>query len=233
MAVLTANDNSGVLFNALIDGDKITDANGPLGEYIMELVGDFPDMTAEALASKFDQRANVTMEDGDMLPKVTKPTTPPEDDDDDLYSVARRSQTGPVTKSGDFEIAKFDADKQLVFGWAYVSHDTNGEVVVDKSGEFVDDPAELEDAAYLYVMKSRVGGDSHQRDTAGAKKVGVMVESMVFTPEKITKMGIPQGILPTGWWVGFKVEDPEVWKAVKRGERPAFSIHGSGKREEV
>lgn len=147
-----------------------------------------------------------------------------------------------VTKDdgGSFEIAKFDVDKQLVFGWAYVTHDVQGNVVVDKSGEFIDDPDELEEAAYLYVQKSRVGGDSHTRITSEigtdgdtAKKVGTMVESMVFTPEKLSKMGLPPGILPTGWWVGFKVEDPEVWKAVKEGKRPAFSIHGSGRREEV
>jgi hypothetical protein len=145
----------------------------------------------------------------------------------------------PVKKGGEFVIAKFDTDKQLVFGWAYVSHDADGNVVVDKSGEFIDDYGELEEAAYLFVEKSRVGGDSHARITSeigtddSAKKVGTMVESMVFTPEKIAKMGLPPGVLPTGWWVGFKVEDPEVWKAVKRGERPAFSIHGSGRREEV
>lgn len=145
----------------------------------------------------------------------------------------------PVKKDDEFLVIKMDTDKQLVFGWAYVSHDAEGNVVVDKSGEFIDDYGELEEAAYLFVEKSRVGGDGHARITSEigtddvAKKVGTMVESMVFTPEKLSKMGLPPGILPTGWWVGFKVEDPEVWKAVKEGKRPAFSIHGSGRREEV
>lgn len=56
---------------------------------------------------------------------------------------------------------------------------------------------------------------------------------MVFTPEKIEKMGLPAGILPTGWWVGFRVEDDALWDSVKKGERLAFSIHGSGVRKEV
>jgi len=36
--------------------------------------------------------------------------------------------------------------------------------------------------------------------------------------------------VPSGWWVGFKVQDPEVWAKVKTGERTGFSIHGHGRR---
>ena len=51
--------------------------------------------------------------------------------------------------------------------------------------------------------------------------------------EKVEKMGIPAGTLPTGWWVGFKIEDDVVWKDVLAGKRPQFSIHGKALREEV
>jgi hypothetical protein len=51
------------------------------------------------------------------------------------------------------------------------------------------------------------------------------------TPEKWEAMGIPEGTLPVGWWVGFKVNDAEVWKAVKDGKYKMFSVHGSGLRK--
>lgn len=131
------------------------------------------------------------------------------------------------------EISKVDEDKKLVFGWAYVSHDEDGNVMVDKSGEFVDDYEELEAAAYDFVLESRRGGFDHNRDTFGPVVKSTMVESMVVTPEKCEALGIPAGILPTGWWTGWKVEDDEVWESVKKGERLAFSIHGTGVRKEV
>ena len=160
----------------------------------------------------------------------------------------RYRRTHTVSETNDLQVAKFDEvgtlakyniDKRQVFGWAYVTHDEDGNVVVDKSGEFIDDWNELEDAAYTFVIKSRVAGDMHQRDmtapefTESPRQVGTMIESVVFTPEKIEKMGIPQGTIPTGWWVGFQVTDDQVWNDVLAGKRPAFSIHGKAKREEV
>lgn len=126
------------------------------------------------------------------------------------------------------EIAKSDDEKRIVFGWAYVSHDPTGVQRIDKSGEFVPEEDDLESAAYDFVLNSRVGGDVHIK-----KGVSTMVESIVFTKEKREAMGIPDGVLPTGWWVGFKVHDEEVWKAHKRGERSMFSVHGKGIRKKV
>lgn len=126
------------------------------------------------------------------------------------------------------EIAKADDEQQIVFGWAYVSHSADGTQQIDKSGEFVSDPHELEKAAYTFVLNSRVGGDSHVR-----KGVSTLVESVVFTKEKREAMGIPEGVLPTAWWVGFKVHDAELWKEYKAGLKTMFSIHGKGVRKKV
>jgi hypothetical protein len=63
------------------------------------------------------------------------------------------------------------------------------------------------------------------------KGVSTLIESFVSTPEKWEAMGIPEGVLPTGWWVGFKVKDDEVWKGVKSGKYKMFSVHGSGTRK--
>lgn len=125
-------------------------------------------------------------------------------------------------------ITKIDPAKRLVFGWAYVAFDTNGMVNVDKSGDFIDDIEEVEKAAYDFVMRSRQGDVYHTN-----VKTSDVVESVVFTPEKLEKMGIPPGVIPLGWWVGFKVHDPMVWDMVEKGLLRSFSIHGKGIRNKV
>ena len=51
--------------------------------------------------------------------------------------------------------------------------------------------------------------------------------------EKMEAMGIPEGTLPTGWWIGFQVTDADVWEKVKDGTYSMFSIEGEAKRVEV
>lgn len=132
-----------------------------------------------------------------------------------------------------FNVAKVEEEQQLVFGWAYTTHDENGHLVIDKSGDFIDDPTELENAAYDFVLHSRQGGQDHARAGDSPVVKSTMVESVVLTPEKIEAMGIPGGSVPTGWWVGFKVEDPVLWQGVKDGKYTSFSIHGTGVRKAV
>lgn len=156
---------------------------------------------------------------------------------DDVQDVCRTyvfEKVGEVEKdaeielSADGEIAKMDKKQQIVFGWAYVTHDTEGNVNVDKSGDFIDAVEEIEKSAYDYVLSSRKGDADHTNVQSGR-----LVESIVFTPDKIEKMGIPPGTVPLGWWLGYKVDDPEVWKRVEKGELRAFSIHGKGTRKSV
>ena len=147
--------------------------------------------------------------------------------------VPRRTPIEPARASDDDvvgagEIVKMDAAQQNVFGWAYVTHNENGEVNIDKSGDFVDDPQEIEKGAYDYVLHSRKGDADHTNIQGGT-----MIESMVFTPEKIEKMGLPAGVLPTGWWLGFHVDDKATWDRVENGELKAFSVHGKGVRKAV
>lgn len=124
------------------------------------------------------------------------------------------------------EISKADDDQQIVFGWASVAKRKDGSTVEDRQGDIIDDLDAMERVAYDFVLNSRDGGEMHVR-----KGVSTLVESMVFTPEKREKMGIPDGILPDAWWVGFKVNDKEVWKGVKSGKYRMFSVHGTGTRK--
>jgi hypothetical protein len=129
------------------------------------------------------------------------------------------------------EFSKFDMDKRQVFGWASIV-EMNGEPVVDLQGDYIP-PEEMEKAAYEYVQKSRKGGDMHRREGEQAFHASEMIESFIVTPEKIEKMGLPAGSLPTGWWVGYQVHDDDTWNLVKSGRRTGFSIHGRGKRKET
>lgn len=128
---------------------------------------------------------------------------------------------------GKFKIQKSDNDKMQAFGWANVSLTENGEQIEDWQSDMID-PEDLETAAYQFVELYREGGEMHERGG-----VAVLIESMVFTEEKMKALGIPEGTLPVGWWIGFRVTDPEVWEKVKDGTYPMFSIEGEAIREEV
>lgn len=130
--------------------------------------------------------------------------------------------TGQIT--GRFKIQKSDDDQRLSFGWAYVSQDLTGNQTEDWSGDQLE-PAELEQAAYKFVELYREGGEMHERGGCA-----VLVESVVFTPEKMAAMGIPPGIIPAGWWIGFKVTDDDVWAKIKDGTYTMMSIEGTATR---
>lgn len=123
-----------------------------------------------------------------------------------------------------FDILKAVPEQQMIFGWASVS-EKDGKLIIDKQDDVIL-PEELEKAAYEFVLYSRTGGDMHVK-----KGTARLIESMVFTKEKQDVMGINLGLV--GWWVGFKVDDPNVWEAHKRGDRPEFSIGGKAVRVPV
>ncbi len=126
-----------------------------------------------------------------------------------------------------FKIMKSDDEKMLAFGWASVSMRVDGELIEDWQQDIVE-PEELESAAYEYVRLYREGGEMHERGGAA-----VLIESVVFTGEKTRAMGIPEGTLPIGWWIGFKVLDKDVWEKVKNGSYLMFSIEGEAERVPV
>lgn len=139
-----------------------------------------------------------------------------------------KADTAEVTWEGTF--SKFDDDKRLAFGWASVTK-LNGTPVVDRQGDYIDTD-DLEEAAYKYVHGSRVGGDMHRRNGEAPHHVSDMVESMVFTDDKIAKMGLPEDF-PRGWWVGYRINDEDTWQEVRKGGRTGFSIHGKGIRKDM
>lgn len=128
-----------------------------------------------------------------------------------------------------FTIAKTVPDQMLVFGWGNVAADAGGAQIEDLQGDIIP-TEELEKAAYDHVLRFRSTGEKH--DPALRHK-GRLVESCVFTREKQAAMGIPPGILPEGWWVGYKIDDPAAWAKIKSGEYQSFSVGGKGVRTPV
>lgn len=142
-----------------------------------------------------------------------------------------KADTGEVTFAGTF--SKFDDDKQRAYGWASVV-ELDGQPVIDRQGDYIslDD---IEEAAYVYVRKSRVTGDMHRRAVGPGgedipHKVGELIESVVFTPDKCEAMGVSKS-LAGRWWMGVQVEDEQAWAEVKKKARTGFSIHGKGIRK--
>lgn len=123
-------------------------------------------------------------------------------------------------------IMKTDEDKRLVFGWASIALTVDGVQLEDRQQDMID-PEDLEEAAYEYVLNFRDTGEEH---IPTMRKKGKLVESCVLTAEKQRAMGIPEGIVPVGWWIGFKIDDDDAWNRVKIGHYKMFSIEGNANR---
>lgn len=126
-------------------------------------------------------------------------------------------------------ITKKDASQMLAFGFANVAVTEDGTLVTDLHKDQI--PAEvLEKAAYKFVLKYRTGGLEHEE-----MGVARLVESFFMTAEKLKALGIETTDTFKGaaWWVGFKIDDPDVWKRVEGGELCDFSIGGTGEYEEA
>ena len=118
------------------------------------------------------------------------------------------------------EIKKAQPERQMIFGWASVVA-KNGEYIIDKQGDII--PIhELENAVLEYMLHSRDHGVMHE-----AQGTGRLVMSFLTTPEYMDAFGLTQKDDQIGWIAGYKIEDPRLWEAHKRGLLPEFSIGGS------
>jgi hypothetical protein len=124
------------------------------------------------------------------------------------------------------KIEKIDEDRRLVFGWANVAVDKSGDQVTDSHDDQID-VEDLEAAAYNFTLSSRELNADHEGPTRG-----MLVESMMFTKEKLEALGLATDVLDEGWWVGFYVEDDDAWDGVKKGKYSMFSIEGWASRVE-
>ena len=121
------------------------------------------------------------------------------------------------------KIEKVDDEQRIVWGWAYVCEDANGQVV-DHSGQIVD-AGDMQKAAHGFVLDSRMGGVMHEAEG------GSIVDSIFFSRDVQDALGID--LKKVGWFVGFHVDDDEAWQGVKSGKYKAFSIGGSADVEGI
>ena len=115
------------------------------------------------------------------------------------------------------KVLALNEEQRLVYGWFSVV-EKDGEPVVDTQGHIIQ-AGVLQKAVHDFIMQSRVGKVMHEGGQAS-----VLVDSMVFTKDVQKALGIDLGMV--GWFGAFKVLNDETWKAVKKGELPAFSIGG-------
>ncbi len=120
-------------------------------------------------------------------------------------------------------IAKADHEKQIVWGWAYVTEE-GGAQVVDHGGDIVSSE-EIEKAAHGFVRDSRIGGVLHEDEA------GEIVDSLFFSKAVQEALGID--LHKVGWFIGFHVTDPNAWAGVKSGKFSAFSIGGDASTEDL
>lgn len=124
----------------------------------------------------------------------------------------------------DFALAKSRDDLGLVSGWANVSVNANGSIPMDWQDDVIP-PEVLEKAAINFMKDFRGSGVEHK----GVSQ-GVVVESIVFTKDKQAALGIPEGLVPEGWFITVQVTNAELFKAVKAGKYRMFSIQGQAKK---
>ena len=126
-----------------------------------------------------------------------------------------------------FVISKTSAELKTVWGWASVVKNADGSIVCDSQNDIIT-PAEIQKAAHVFMHESRISGLMHQ-ETEG---IGHVVESLVTTEETVAALfpNVGKGIIPEGWCVAVKVDDPKTWAAILAGTLTEFSIHGTGER---
>lgn len=125
-------------------------------------------------------------------------------------------------------ISKMDDEQRIVFGWGSVT-EVDGQPVVDLQGDIIEE-YELEKAVYDFMLAPK-HDEMHKRVVPDS----VIVESVVITDEKLQKM-FPEGPIPKGkrgWWLGIKINDPELYMKHKLGIYKGFSITGTAVRKEV
>ena len=121
------------------------------------------------------------------------------------------------------QIAKFDEEQRIVYGWASVVTE-KGVPVIDRQNDVIE-PDTLVKAVNSFMENVRVGKSMHTGDP-----IGMVLHSLPVTDEIAKSLGIQSE--REGWIVAFKVYDDKVWADVKSGKLAAFSIGGRAIKED-
>ncbi len=118
-------------------------------------------------------------------------------------------------RSWDVPITKTDDEKRLIYGVVY----SPGEV--DSQGDHTDE-AQIEKAAHLFMKGSRTGQGVDKQHSFQAEDGVFVAESWIVKDSDPVFPDEPEG----SWAVAIKVEDDELWSAVKKGDIGGLSMGG-------
>lgn len=118
-------------------------------------------------------------------------------------------------RSWDVSLSKFDDEKRLVYGIVY----SPGEV--DSQGDHTD-AKQIEKAAHLFMKGSKTGQGVDKDHSFQAEEGAFVAESWIVKKGDSVFPDEPAG----SWAVAIKVEDDELWSAVKKGEIGGLSMGG-------
>lgn len=136
-----------------------------------------------------------------------------------VYKIAKRAfDDGRVI----FKSAKADVTGKYVAGWFSVI-EKDGDLVEDIQGDVIE-MGDLRESAHEFVKMARVSKVMHD-----GEQIGDVVESVIIDDDFCKAHGITH--TERGWWGAINVTDPDAQERVRKGELPAFSIGGGGKRE--
>ena len=198
--------------------------------------------TAKALRELIDGQDLIIITDGTSDGEVSKlnqaSTDDPTGEAPGIAGLPGGSQDETFELTAD--IVKVDKSEHLVYGWASIVK-IGDKLVTDSQGDRIE-PETLERAAIDYTLHARVAGQMHKAEDDEVEKVGDLIESVVFSPDKtaamlksLTGQGIEAEMkMPfCGWWIGFHISSQKVWDRIVSGELRAFSIGGHGKRAAI
>jgi uracil-DNA glycosylase len=131
------------------------------------------------------------------------------------WQTATTVSSDDATITMNTNIYKVDEEQRIVYG---VVMEPN---ILDSHSDYTS-PEEIEQAAHVYLVNSRVVGDQHSQQASAD-----VVESYI-APQS---MHIGEQPVAAGSWVmGVKVHDDEMWAGVKDGSYTGFSIGGFAHR---
>lgn len=124
----------------------------------------------------------------------------------------------------DFEKSAAGSTGKFVRGWASVVSE-GGKPVEDYEGDVISID-EIRKAAHGFVTSARVAKAMH-----AGKQAGEVVESVIIDDAFAKAMGITDP--RRGWWIGMRIDSPDIQKQVRDGVLKCFSIGGKGRRREI
>ena len=132
-----------------------------------------------------------------------------------------------MDKDIEVQVAKADAKRGLVFGWAIVCKKDGKQYFDRQSDHIPEDP--MIDAAMGFMRNSRAAGEMHKSDDSNSPKIdfgdkkvsGTVLFAFPFTEDIIKSLGLPAP-KDTGLAIGVHIEDKATLKKFETGEYTGF-----------